>query len=97
MSLPKCALRFVILPLLLGLAAACDNQDGNPAGSGGPSGDSLSVQQFQAQAIMTFQTANSVAAGVDEIAHGDLSQIVAGLGMPGTARSENFAWDPAQG
>jgi hypothetical protein len=96
-SLPKSALRFVVLPLLLGLAAACDNQDGNPAGPGGPSDSTGSVQQFQEQAVMAFQTANGVAAGVDEIAHGDLSQIVAGLGMPGTARSENFVWDPAQG
>jgi hypothetical protein len=98
-SLPKSAVRLVVLPLLLGLAAGCEDQDSNPAGPGGPSGDSTAdLQAFQDQAVMAFETANGVAGGVDEIARGDLSQIVSGLGMPqGSARAADFVWDAAQG
>jgi hypothetical protein len=97
-SLPQSALRFLALPLLLGLAAGCDDQDSNPAGPGGPSDSTASIQTFQEQAVMAFETANGVAAGVDEIARGDLSQLATNLGVPTSpTREESFVWDPEQG
>ena len=85
--------RLALLPFLLLPSAGCDSQDDNLAGNGGSGG--TDAETFQQQAILTFDTVNGVVAGVDEVAHGDFSQIVSDLGFPvGTARAaDEFLWD----
>jgi hypothetical protein len=89
---PRWAILAFALPWLV---TGCDTKpdDSNPTTT------VTDAQTVQDQALLTFETIGGITDGIEQIAHGDFSELTTGLGLPtGTPlrAAEQIEWDPAQ-